>query len=127
MLQKNNLTRKNTMILVIAPNNTILILFLFLILASCNKSSDPVAAEPEVKLTGILSSLQKAHPRLLLTDARLQELKTLSLTDARLKKYADAGEKSKLGAPDTEMWLATTYNNNHYSTAFRLEIKTLIP
>ena len=70
--------------------NTILILLLFLISASCKKPADPVVSEPEVKLTGILSTLQKVHPRLLLTDARLQELKTLSLTDARLKKYADA-------------------------------------
>jgi len=35
----------------------------------------------------ILGSLQKDHPRLLLTDARLQELKTLSAADVRLRRY----------------------------------------
>jgi hypothetical protein len=58
-------------------------------LSSCKKSSSaaPIPT-PEVKLEGILATLQKAHPRLLLTYARLQELKTLSNTDAKLKKYA---------------------------------------
>jgi hypothetical protein len=57
--------------------------------AGCQKSTstaDPVVEVP--KLTGILSTLQMSHPRLLLTDKRLQELKTLSLTDTRLQRYA---------------------------------------
>jgi len=57
--------------------------------AGCKKN--PATADPVVelpKLTGSLSTLQVAHPRLLLTDARLQELKTMSTTDDRLKKYA---------------------------------------
>lgn len=60
-----------------------------LLFAACKKDTatpDPVVELP--KLTGILSTLQVAHPRLLLSDARLQELKTLSLTEDRLKKYA---------------------------------------
>ena len=60
-----------------------------LLFTGCKKNAataDPVIEPP--KLTGILSTLQLAHPRLLLTDARLQELKTLSLTEDRLKKYA---------------------------------------
>jgi len=70
------------------------ILLLFLIfqsqaLSSCAKNDTPQpATEPEVVLTGILKTLQKEHPRLLLSETRLQELKTLSNTDARLKKYA---------------------------------------
>jgi hypothetical protein len=56
-------------------------------LSSCKKTEQPVP-EPEIKLTGILTTLQKEHPRMLLTDTRLQELKTLSNTDAKLKKYA---------------------------------------
>jgi hypothetical protein len=56
-------------------------------LSSCKKPEQPVL-EPEIKLTDILTTLQKEHPRMLLTDTRLQELKTLSNTDAKLKKYA---------------------------------------
>ena len=71
-------------------NHLLLFVFLFFqfsTLSSCEKM-EPTVPEPEIKLTGILTALQKEHPRLLLTDARLQELKTLSNTDARLKKYA---------------------------------------
>ena len=67
----------------------VLLLLHFAGLSSCKKSNSAAAIPPsEVKLEGILAPLQKAHPRLLLTDARLQELKTLSNTDAKLKKYA---------------------------------------
>lgn len=66
----------------------ILLLFQFSILPSCEKTEAQPIPEPEVELTGILKTLQKEHPRLLLTDARLQELKNLSNTDAKLKKYA---------------------------------------
>jgi len=71
-------------------NQILLFVFLFFqfsTLSSCEKT-EPTVPETEIKLTGILTTLQKEHPRLLLTDARLQELKTLSNTDARLKKYA---------------------------------------
>lgn len=69
----------------------ILLLFLifqFSTLSSCEKTEPQPQPEQEIVLTGILKTLQKEHPRLLLTDARLQELKTISNTDARLKKYA---------------------------------------
>ena len=62
--------------------------FQFLVLPSCEKTEAKPVPEPEIELTGILKTLQKEHPRLLLTDARLQELKTMSNTDAKLKKYA---------------------------------------
>lgn len=60
----------------------------FSILPSCEKTGDQPEPEPEIELTGILKTLQKEHPRLLLTDTRLQELKTLGNTDAKLKRYA---------------------------------------
>lgn len=67
----------------------LLIVFHCSTLSSCSKKSD---SEPEtvteIKLVGILSTLQKSHPRLLLTDARIEELKTLSKTDSKLAKYA---------------------------------------
>ena len=72
-------------------NQFILVIFLifqFSALSSCEKTETQPQPEPEIVLTGILKTLQKEHPRLLLTETRLQELKTLSNTDARLKKYA---------------------------------------
>ena len=64
---------------------------------SCNRESDSNSLgwdccrvlKTPVNLTGKLSTLQQSHPRLLLTDARLQELKSLSFSDTKLKKYAD--------------------------------------
>jgi len=63
-------------------------LFSGVTLSGCKKNpvEDVTPIEPP-KLTGILSTLKLAHPRLLLTDSRLQELKTLSISDARLQKY----------------------------------------
>jgi len=62
-------------------------------LSACKKSGSPIVDDqgtpPTVKLTGILTTLKLSHPRLLLTDARLQELKSLSFSDSKLKKYAD--------------------------------------
>ena len=66
----------------------IFLIFQFSALSSCEKTEPQPQPEPEIVLTGILKTLQKEHPRLLLTETRLQELKTLSNTDARLKKYA---------------------------------------
>ncbi len=70
-----------------------ILLYLFVVqlitFSSCTKSNstDPTP-QPELNLPGILSTLQKDHPRLLLTDARLGELKTLSKTDNKLARYA---------------------------------------
>ena len=64
------------------------LIFQFSALSSCEKTEPQPQPEPEIVLTGILKTLQKEHPRLLLTETRLQELKTLSNTDTRLKKYA---------------------------------------
>jgi len=64
------------------------LIFQFSALSSCEKTESQPQPEPEIVLTGILKTLQKEHPRLMLTETRLQELKTLSNTDARLKKYA---------------------------------------
>ena len=72
-------------------NPILLIAFLIFQLSafsSCEKAESQPQPEPEIVLTGILKTLQKEHPRLLLTETRLQELKTLSNTDARLKRYA---------------------------------------
>lgn len=74
---------------------TSLLILLFVVPACCsckkNEAADPVVTPPktEIKLTGVLTTLQKGHPRLLLTDQRLQELKSQSFSDTRLKKYAD--------------------------------------
>ena len=85
---------------------SILALFVFncLIFNACGKKvSDEVIPPEAPKLTGILSTLKMDHPRLLLTDARLQELKTLSISDTRLKKYASdvvaQAEKDILKSP----------------------------
>ena len=64
------------------------LIFQFSAFSSCEKTETQPQPEPEIVLTGILKTLQKEHPRLLLTETRLQELKTLSNTDIRLKKYA---------------------------------------
>lgn len=72
-------------------NRAIFLILVFVLVSSfsCKNKELPVPVpETEVKLTGILATLHKEHPRLLLTDVRLQELKTLSNTDTRLKKYA---------------------------------------
>lgn len=72
-------------------NPILLVAFLIFQLSafsSCEKTETQPQPEPEIVLTGILKTLQKEHPRLLLTETRLQELKTLSNTDAQLKKYA---------------------------------------
>ena len=81
-----------------------LFIFHFTFLSSCSKknTSDPTP-QPDIKLTGVLSTLQMAHPRLLLTDARLQELKDLSKTDTKLARYAadvvSAADKDIFKAP----------------------------
>lgn len=68
-------------------NLTILILLLSA-LSFCQKSEAQPEVEPQLELTGILKTLHEDHPRLLLTNVRLQELKILSSKDPKLKKYA---------------------------------------
>lgn len=82
---------------------TILILsFLSMFQVSCKKEvqSAPVV---ETRFEGILKNLQEDHPRLLLTEERLNELKTLSTSDRTLWRYASdvisLAEKDVVKAP----------------------------
>lgn len=61
------------------------VIYLAVFYSSCKHDDTP----QKVAFSGILSTLQIDHPRLLLNDARLKELKSLSLTDTRLKKYVN--------------------------------------
>lgn len=65
-----------------------ILLFIISTFYACKNSSGKETSVPDLPLPGILSTLQRAHPRLLLTDARLDELKNLSVNDLKLKKYA---------------------------------------
>ena len=69
----------------------LVLVLLFMPAVSCHKGdsddNDP-EEEKTPELTGILTTLREEHPRLLLTDERLQELKSLSNTDQTLKRYA---------------------------------------
>ena len=84
-------------------NKLISLTLLLSIFYSCQNSSGEESVTPDLPLPGILSTLQRAHPRLLLTDARLNELKALNVTDLKLKKYASdviaQAEKDLLKAP----------------------------
>ncbi|HOY19203.1 MAG TPA: heparinase II/III family protein [Haliscomenobacter sp.] len=55
---------------------------------SCIKEAEPVT-EP-VQLTGFLANIKKDHPRLLLLDTRIEELKQLRKSDALLDQYISA-------------------------------------
>jgi hypothetical protein len=68
------------------------ILFLTLVIlfqAACkkNETSNPV---PSIEFNWVLKNVKPDHPRLLLTDDRLKELKTLSQTDNQLYTYVNA-------------------------------------
>ncbi|NJO68275.1 MAG: hypothetical protein HC830_02475 [Bacteroidetes bacterium] len=70
-------------------NYSLWVLFLIQFgIAGCDKKDADTEPAPPMVFTGILKNIQTAHPRLLLSKERLDELKTLSLTDSRLKKYA---------------------------------------
>jgi len=58
-------------------------------LTGCHKENE-IPPNREIVYTGILKNLKHDHPRLLLTDERLQELKTISNTDNQLNKYVTA-------------------------------------
>jgi hypothetical protein len=72
---------------------TLNFLYRFLILAglfgflTCCQKDIQSAPEEEVVYQGILTNLKHDHPRLLLTDERLEELKSLSISDGQLNKY----------------------------------------
>jgi hypothetical protein len=74
----------------INPAIFLTLFFLFVsTMSSCSKNELPAPIPgTEVKLTGILTTLKKEHPRLLLTDTRLQELKTMSISDSKLREFA---------------------------------------
>lgn len=69
-----------------------LLFILILCTISCSKNSGTTTSTiaPSVPLTGILSTLKKEHPRLMLHNDRLAELKNLRKTDAVLDKYINA-------------------------------------
>jgi hypothetical protein len=64
----------------------LLLAFTILFQTACKKNESLKPAE-KIVYKGILSNLNPDHPRLLLTDERLKELKTLSTTDNQLYKY----------------------------------------
>jgi hypothetical protein len=66
-----------------------LILVLTIAFQSACKKDDSLIPE-KIEYQGILTNLKPDHPRLLLTDERLKELKTLSTTDTQLSKYISA-------------------------------------
>jgi hypothetical protein len=70
-------------------NKFLVIAFVFSLLTACkkNETSNPVQS---MEFRGILKNLKPEHPRLLLTDERLKELKTLSQTDNQLYTYVNA-------------------------------------
>jgi hypothetical protein len=74
----------------INPAIFLTLFFLFVsTMSSCSKNELPAPIPgTEVKLTGILTTLKKEHPRLLLTDTRLQKLKTMSISDSKLREFA---------------------------------------
>ena len=55
---------------------------------SCIKEAEPVTGP--VELTGFLANIKKDHPRLLLLDTRIDELKQLRKSDALLDQYISA-------------------------------------
>lgn len=68
--------------------NLLIGILLLFVLSFCQQSEAQPEAVPEIELTGIVKTLRKEHPRLLLTDERLAELKNLGRNDATLAKYA---------------------------------------
>ncbi len=78
------------------------VLYLLFLASGC--SEDNLLPDPDkIVFQGGLTSLKADHPRLLLTDARLEELKVLSKTDSQLSQYVkdviDQADKDYLKAP----------------------------
>jgi hypothetical protein len=67
-----------------------LILVIIIVLNYSCRKDELITPDKKIVYQGILTGLKQDHPRLLLTDERLQELKTLSLTDPQLNKYVSA-------------------------------------
>jgi hypothetical protein len=65
--------------------NTVFFLCLIFFTSSCKKEEDLLPEE--IHFSGILSTLHIEHPRLLLTDEKLVELKELSKSDPVLNRY----------------------------------------
>lgn len=61
--------------------------FSLLAIASCKKE-EPAPPMPE--FTGLLKNIKADHPRLMLSNERIEELKTLRKTDPTLDKYTNA-------------------------------------
>ncbi len=80
----------------------ITVISLLIFTAGCSKDQSQPDADKMV-FKGSLTSLKPEHPRLLLTDERLEELKTLSKTDVNLSKYVknviDQADKDYLKSP----------------------------
>ncbi|HLP72068.1 MAG TPA: heparinase II/III family protein [Bacteroidales bacterium] len=64
----------------------LIILVLLATTCSCRKEINE-EEEPETHFSGILKTLRTDHPRLLLNDSRLDELKTMIKSDSRLASY----------------------------------------
>ncbi len=60
---------------------------LLVAIASCDKKE---VATPMPEFTGILKNIKAEHPRLMLSNERIEELKTLQKTDPTLDKYINA-------------------------------------
>jgi hypothetical protein len=66
---------------------TICIIALFLFACQKNNDTGGTTDTPKPTLTGILSTLKVEHPRLHLSNERIEELKNLRKTDVTLDKY----------------------------------------
>jgi len=66
----------------------LILFFCFLISFSCQDKITAIPKDPQPPLTGILSALKKEHPRLMLTNSLVEEIKLKRKNDAVLDKYA---------------------------------------
>jgi hypothetical protein len=68
----------------------VLILIFVLGSSSCKDKMIAIPEDPQIPLTGILSTLKKDHPRLMLSLSQVEEIKLKRKSDATLDKYANA-------------------------------------
>ena len=66
----------------------LILFFCFLCCFSCQDKITAIPKDPQPPLTGILSTLKKEHPRLMLTNSLVEEIKLKRKNDAVLDKYA---------------------------------------